>query len=149
MRSLVSKHALILMFVVALVATSGSLFFSEIALFAPCKDCWFQRIFMYPQVILLAVALWRKDRTIAWYILALCIVGGALSLDHYSDQWEAILNPIEHDPLAPCDLSGVSCSATYIFELGYITIPLMAATAFLLNALGSITVVLSTNAKKK
>ena len=71
----ISHHGILLMFIVAITATSGSLFFSEIALFAPCKDCWIQRIFMYPQVILLAVALWRKDRNIVWYILPLAISG--------------------------------------------------------------------------
>ncbi|MDA1208453.1 MAG: disulfide bond formation protein B [bacterium] len=130
------------MFVVAIVATSGSLFFSEMALFAPCKDCWIQRIFMYPQVVLLGIALWRKDANIAWYILALCLLGGAMSGEHYIEQWEAMLDPIAHDPATPCDLSGVSCSATYIFEYGYITIPLMAGTAFCLNIVGSLSMVL-------
>lgn len=138
----VRNHALLLMFVVALIATSGSLFFSEVALFAPCKDCWFQRIFMYPQVILLGIALWKKDRNVVWYILALSLIGGGLSIDHYHEQWEAMLQPENPDAIAPCDLSGISCSATYLFELGYITIPLMAGTAFLLNILGSLTVLL-------
>ncbi|PIQ76631.1 disulfide bond formation protein B [Candidatus Peregrinibacteria bacterium CG10_big_fil_rev_8_21_14_0_10_49_24] len=134
----VGNHATVLMIIVAAVATSGSLYFSEIALFAPCKDCWIQRIFMYPQAVLIAVALWRKDATIPYYILVLSLLGIAMSGEHYVEQWKAMLNPAEHDPLKPCDLSGVSCSATYIFEYGYITIPLMAGTAFLLNILGSV-----------
>lgn len=141
-RNFLSQHALKLMLVVAMVATSGSLFFSEIALFAPCKDCWLQRIFMYPQVVLLAIALWRKDANVAWYILTMSLIGGAISGEHYAEQWEAMLDPIANDPTKPCDLSGVSCSATYIFELGYITIPLMAGTAFALQILGSLSVLL-------
>lgn len=133
----VGNHATVLMLIVAVVATSGSLYFSEIALFAPCKDCWFQRIFMYPQVILLAIALWKKDAAIPYYILALSLLGILISGDQYIEQWKAMLNPAEHDPLKPCDLSGISCSATYILEYRYITIPLMAGTAFLLNILGS------------
>jgi disulfide bond formation protein DsbB len=141
-RNWVSTHAIVLMGTVAAVATAGSLFYSEIALFAPCKDCWIQRIFMYPQVVLLGIAFFRKDKNIAWYILALSLLGGAMSAAHYIEQWGAMLNPLENDPLAPCDLSGVSCSATYIFQFGYITIPLMAGTAFGLNILGSLSVIL-------
>lgn len=143
----VALHGLLLMFIVALVATSGSLFFSEIALWTPCKDCWLQRIFMYPQVVLLAIALWKRDTGIARSILALSLIGSLISIDHYIDQIEAILDPIAHDPLAPCDATGVSCSATEIFEYGYITIPLMALTAFLLNALGSVCMLWRKNGK--
>ncbi len=137
----VSRHALLLMFIVALTATSGSLFFSEIAGWTPCKDCWLQRIFMYPQVVLLGIALWRRDRSLGLYLLALCIIGGILSVDHYADQVEAALAPVKDiaDPLKPCDASGVSCAKTEIhFTFGYITIPMMALTAFVLNALGSL-----------
>ena len=135
MTAFIAKHGLLLMFIVALTATAGSLFFSEIALWTPCKDCWLQRIFMYPQVILLGIALRKRDRGIALYILTLSIIGSLISIDHYIDQIQAIINPIEHDPLAPCDATGISCSATEIYEYGYITIPLMALTAFVLNAL--------------
>jgi disulfide bond formation protein DsbB len=135
-----SRHALVLMFIVALLATGGSLYFSEIAGWTPCKDCWLQRIFMYPQVVLLAVALWKKDRHIAMYILVLSLIGIALSIDHYSDQVEAALSPADADPLQPCDATGESCAKTQIhFSFGYITIPMMAMTAFLLNIVGSIT----------
>jgi disulfide bond formation protein DsbB len=137
--SWIFSHALLLMFIVALTATSGSLFFSEIAGWAPCKDCWLQRIFMYPQVLLLGIALWKRDRHIALYIIALCLVGIYLSADHYIDQVNAALHPIVADPLKPCDATGVPCAGTEIhFTFGYITIPLMALTAFLLNALGSL-----------
>lgn len=135
-------HGLLLMLIVAAVATSGSLFFSEIALFAPCKDCWLQRIFMYPQVVLLGIALYRRDRDIAYSILALSVLGIFVSVEHYAEQWAAILDPIAHDPQKPCDLSGISCSAMYIFEYGYITIPLMAMTGFALNILGSTLMIL-------
>ena len=140
----VRAHGLLLMFIVALLATCGSLFYSEIAQWTPCKDCWLQRIFMYPQVILLAIALIRKDKNIAWYILALCVIGAIFSIDHYSDQVEAALHPVPkengvNELLKPCDATGVSCASTQIkFAFGYITIPMMALTAFLLNLLGSV-----------
>lgn len=148
----ISKNALLLMFIVALTATSGSLFFSEIAGWVPCKDCWLQRIFMYPQVLLLATALWKKDRNIAIYILLLCLIGAGIAIDHYADQVEAAFFPIPDTEgvnmlLKPCDASGVSCAKTEIhFTYGYITIPMMALTAFLLNAIGSMFILRSKKA---
>ena len=140
----ISSHALLLMFVVALTATSGSLFLSEIAGWAPCKDCWLQRIFMYPQVFMLGLALWKRDRHIAPYIIVLCFVGMYLSADHYIDQVSAALQLPTTDELKPCDTTGVSCAKTEIhFRFGYITIPLMALTAFLLNTIGSLFVIRS------
>lgn len=137
---IVSRHALVLMLIVALVATCGSLFLSEIAGWTPCKDCWLQRIFMYPQVALLAIALWKRDRDIAVYILALSVIGLTLSTHHYIEQIEATFFAPPVDPLVPCDDTGVSCSKTYTFRFGYITIPMMALTAFVLNALASLIV---------
>lgn len=137
MLSWVSDHALGLMLTVALTATLGSLFFSDIAGWTPCKDCWYQRICMYPQVVLLLIACFRKDRNIAPYLLILSLIGAGIAIDHYSEQLHAALTPV--DPLVPCDTSGVSCAATQIkFTFGYITIPMMALTAFTLNAIGSV-----------
>lgn len=133
-----SRHALILMLIVAVVATGGSLFLSEIAGWTPCKDCWFQRIFMYPQVLLLAIAIWKRDHAIAKYILVLSLIGIVLSTHHYIEQIEATFFAVSTDPLVPCDDTGVSCAKTYTFRFGYITIPMMALTGFVLNALGSI-----------
>jgi len=138
--TVISKRALLLMLIVATTATLGSLFLSEIAGWTPCKDCWLQRIFMYPQVVLLAIALWKGDRGIAKYILALCVIGAVLSLHHYIEQIYATFFAPPTDPLVPCDASGVSCSKTYTFRYGYITVPMMALTGFVLNALGSIVV---------
>jgi disulfide bond formation protein DsbB len=129
------RHGLWFMFVTSLLATLGSLFFSDIAGWNPCKDCWLQRIVMYPQVVLLLVALFRKDKGIAPYILALSLIGLVLSGEHYYEQVQAALQP-PSDPLVPCDTTGVSCAATQIhFTFGFITIPVMAFSVFLLNAL--------------
>lgn len=144
-RSIVSvswcaRYALPLMFIVAMTATLGSLFFSDIAGWNPCKLCWYQRIFMYPQVLLLLIALWKKDRNIATYILALSVLGMLIAAHHYSEQVALALQPVPDNSLVPCDASGVSCAKTEIrFTFGYITLPMMAFTAFLLNALGAVT----------
>ncbi|MFA6039360.1 MAG: disulfide bond formation protein B [Candidatus Peribacteraceae bacterium] len=135
------RHGLLLMFIVALIATGGSLFFSEVAGWSPCKLCWFQRIFLYPQALLLAVALWRKDRNVAWYVLFLSEIGLLFSVAHYVEQVQASLLPFTGDPLKPCDASGISCARTEItFAFGYITLPLMALTASLMNILTSVLV---------
>ncbi len=134
----VTHHGLLLMLIVAVIGTGGSLFLSEIAGWTPCKLCWLQRIFLYPQVVLLAIALWKKDRNIAVYVLALSVIGAVIAVYHYWEQIHATFFLPPGTELEPCDGSGVSCARTYTFRLGYITIPMMALTAFLLNTLGAI-----------
>ncbi len=126
----VREHALAILLIIPLIATAGSLYFSEIAGWTPCKLCWYQRIFMYPQVVLAATALYKKSRDIIAYLVPLSIIGAVISAVHYAEQLQARLAPL--NPLAPCDTSGVSCAATPIFHFGYITIPVMALSAFLL-----------------
>jgi len=124
----ISQRGLLLAFIISLVATAGSLFYSQIAGFEPCQLCWFQRIFMYPEVLLLGLALLKKDSSIVDYALSLSIVGGALSLYHnYIYYSNGGLNAI-------CQVlgQGVSCMKRYVFELGYVTIPMMSLTTFLL-----------------
>lgn len=135
-----SRHALLLMLIVAMIGTTGSLYFSEIMLWHPCRFCWIQRLFMYPQVFLLGLALILHDRGIARYILLFSALGMLAAGWHYEEQVMAILYPAVYDVMEPCDATGVSCKATEILYFGYITIPVMAFTAFALNALGSIAV---------
>lgn len=114
-------------FIVALTATLGSLFFSEIAGFTPCKLCWFQRIFMYPLPVILGVSLIKKTRDVEKYVLPLSLIGGAIGLYHYIEQ-------ISPNPLTPCSSLGfsVSCSERFFTYFGYITIPWMSFSAFFL-----------------
>ena len=123
------KHGLLLAWLMSVVATASSLFYSEFVGFEPCFLCWWQRIFMYPQVALLGLALWRKDWRIANYGLPLAIIGGLISLYHNYLYYGG-------SSILPCDVygSGVSCLRLYIFEFGYITLPLMALTGFALVA---------------
>ena len=110
---------------IALTATLGSLYFSEIADFPPCRLCWFQRIAMYPLAVLLLVAAVRRDhRGAALYGLAFPVIGAGVSVYHVY---------IENHPEAEsqgCRLGGAPCSVKWIDELGYITIPVLALTAF-------------------
>ncbi|MFX3634705.1 MAG: disulfide oxidoreductase [Candidatus Pristimantibacillus sp.] len=124
--SWIRRNSLYLAWVISLVATGGSLYFSEIKLFAPCDLCWYQRIFMYPQVILLGIASYRGDRRIIGYLLPINIIGGLISLYHNVEIWFPKLGE-----LAPCK-SGVPCNVDYLNLWGFLTIPLMALAAFIL-----------------
>lgn len=123
----VQKNAILFAFIVAFIATTGSLFYSEIAGYDPCKLCWFQRIFMYPQVLLLGIALLKKDRGIAPYCIVLSVVGTTIAAYHY-------LLQLGIAPELSCGVVGysVSCAQLFVMHFGYITIPMMALTAFLM-----------------
>jgi disulfide bond formation protein DsbB len=128
LRETLSGSELWLAFTVAAVATAGSLFFSEVSHFVPCKLCWFQRIGMYPLVLLALPAL-NRDRRAARYLLPLPVVGLAVSV------WHLL---VERGVLAEtqsCTISAPGgCATRWIEELGYVTIPTLAATAFALIA---------------
>ncbi len=125
----VGKYGLLLAFLASLAATAGSLFYSEVAKFTPCDLCWFQRIFMYPLVIILGMALIKKDRRVLDYALSLSIVGWLISL--YQNQ----IYYSNGGLIGICKVGGssVSCVVRYVNEFGYITIPIMALTAFSLT----------------
>ena len=124
---LIKKHSLSFILIISLLASMGSLFYSEIIGFEPCKLCWWQRIFMYPQVILLSLALIKKESSVIKYSLAMSTFGLFISAYHY-------LMQIGFAPSLSCDATGasVSCSQNFVLEFGYISIPLMSFSAFLL-----------------
>lgn len=122
--ALIRGYALYLAWIVSLVAVGGSLYFSEIAGFVPCKLCWIQRIFMYPLVFLLGRACYLNDRRQIGYVLPLSITGGAVSLYHYMEQKIPGMAG-----LLPCT-SGVPCNTDYIDWFGFVTIPFLALIAF-------------------
>lgn len=122
-----SKKALFFAFIVALAATAGSLTYSDIIGFEPCKLCWFQRILMYPQALILGMALIKKDKNIVSYSLALSAAGAFIAAYHY-------LLQVGVAPSVVCSTVGysVSCAKKFVMQFGYITIPMMSLTAFLL-----------------
>jgi disulfide bond formation protein DsbB len=119
------RHPIAWAWLVAAIATAGSLFFSEVAGFAPCLLCWYQRIAMYPLVLILGVAWVRGDAEVWRYALPLALAGLAVSTYHRT------LQEIPTLELIPCSV-GASCSGRYLNGLGFITIPTMAGAAFLL-----------------
>lgn len=124
----IGPSALWLAWAVALVATVGSLYFSEIAHFVPCKLCWYQRICMYPLVVVLGVAAWRQRTEIARATLPLVAIGAAISTYHYLlerfPSWEGAASC---DPSAPCTI-------VWVWRFHYLSIPAMALSGFALIA---------------
>lgn len=123
-----SRSTLFLYFAwfVAVVATLGSLYFSEIRLFLPCELCWYQRIAMYPLAVLLGIAAYTNDLKITKYALPFSIVGGLIAFYHY------LLEKVPgFASVKPCS-QGIPCDVAWINWFGFITIPFLALTAFVL-----------------
>src|SRR3990167_10361578 len=72
--ALLSRWGLWLSFLLTLGATSMTLYYSEVLGFAPCGWCWVQRVFIWPQALLFAVALWKQERSVADFSIALSIL---------------------------------------------------------------------------
>jgi disulfide bond formation protein DsbB len=125
MRKLLDNFGLYLAWLVAITATVGSLYFSEVRAFVPCSLCWYQRIFMYPLVLILGLASFRQDKKIIPYVLPLSVVGGLIAL------WHVLEENIPSLSIPVCNV-GVPCTLKYVNYLGFITIPVMALTAFTL-----------------
>lgn len=120
----VGTHALSLGLVITLAGVAGTLYYSEIVGFEPCKLCWFQRILFYPQLFIFAVALLRKTRDAFEYTLPLSIAGFATAVYHYALQ-KGFSSPF------PCSADvAASCSKQFFVKFGYITEVMMSVTAF-------------------
>ncbi len=110
---------------VAFLATSGSLYFSEVAGFEPCTLCWYQRIAMYPLVIVLAIAAARRERAGAIYAAALASIGALVSTYHVLLEWFPSLDSGACSATTPCTL-------VWFRVFGFISLPTLALTAFAL-----------------
>lgn len=117
-----------LAFIVALMATLGSLYYSEIAGFIPCRLCWYQRILMYPLVLVTLVGALRRDEYLPSYVLPLSTLGMFISGYH------SLLERGVFPPPTVCS-ADVPCTISYVNYFGFITIAVMAFTAFTLITL--------------
>ena len=121
-------------FVVSIAATFGSLFFSEVLGYPPCVLCWYQRICMYPLVLILGAAIWWEDSQFLKYSMPLSVMGAGIAIYH-----NLLYYSIIPDSITPCT-QGISCTSKQVEYLGFITIPLMSLTSFvILTALGFLT----------
>ncbi|WP_060204258.1 disulfide oxidoreductase [Sporosarcina koreensis] len=126
------ENGLVFIFTISLIATFGSLYFSIVKGYEPCTLCWYQRILMYPIVLMTGVALFQKNAKTALTTAVFAIVGGSISVYHYGIQKLSFLQ----DSAPAC--GNVSCTGQYVNYLGFITIPFMALTAFVLILIASI-----------
>jgi disulfide bond formation protein DsbB len=108
----------------ALLATSGSLYMSQILGYTPCHLCWLQRIMMYPLVLMFGISL-ILDTDVVEYAVPMATIGGGIAAYHY------IIQRMEQFQSAGCSVTSVSCDTEYTYYLGIVTIPFMGFTAFL------------------
>lgn len=123
------QYAFLISFLLALSGTALSLFYSDFIGFPACELCWIYRIFLYPQVILLGMSLYRRDRSILDYSIVLMILGVITNVYHvYIENGGESSLPCA----SPTAVNQVSCATRYVYEYGYITIPVMALTVSVL-----------------
>ncbi|MBD7908972.1 disulfide oxidoreductase [Sporosarcina gallistercoris] len=126
------ENLLLLIWTIAFVATLGSLYYSEVKGFTPCLYCWYQRILMYPIVLIAGIALIQKNGRIWLTTAAFSIIGACLSGYHYTIQKFSFFQ----ERAGTC--GDVPCTAQYVNYLGFITIPFMAFIAFVLILIASV-----------
>ncbi|MBX3030284.1 MAG: disulfide bond formation protein B [Chloroflexi bacterium] len=108
----------------ALIATVGSLMASEVYGLQPCTLCWYQRILMYPLVLVIGVGILTRGRRLRLYVLPLSLLGLAVATYHNLLYYGVITESVTQ-----CT-TGVSCTARLIELFGFVTIPLLSLTAF-------------------
>jgi disulfide bond formation protein DsbB len=107
----------------AIVATAGSLYYSEMAHFIPCEFCWYQRIAMYPLTVVLAVAVFRRDIRARAYVVPLAVAGAGLATYHYLIQQFPSLEVGACSTIVPC-------TSAWVWKFGFVSIPFMAFACF-------------------
>jgi disulfide bond formation protein DsbB len=125
LREAIGPNALVAAFVVATLATLGSLYFSEVARFIPCTLCWYQRVAMYPLVVILGIAAWRRDTRVSRYVIPVAAIGALIATYHYVLEWFPFLDS------GVCS-STVPCTVVCFRELGFISLPYLSLSALLL-----------------
>lgn len=122
---LVSPAALWLGSFIAAVSMVGSLYYSEVAEFAPCDLCWYQRITMYPLAVILGIAAYRKDVGIRRYTYPLVVIGAVIAAYQYVLQ----IRPSLESGFCGVD---ASCTERYIWQFGFISFPFMSLIGFVM-----------------
>lgn len=124
-RAAIGPVALPLAASVALTCTLGSLYLSEIAKYPPCILCWYQRIAMYPLVVILVVASLRRDRSVAWYVVPQALIGMGIATYHY------LIERFPDTVSFSCS-EDVPCSTVWVWKFHFLSIPAMAWAGFAL-----------------
>ena len=109
---------------VASVSTLGALFLGEVMGYTPCMLCWYQRICMFPLVLILAAGLFPFDRRVVRYALPLALAGWLLAIFHW-----AVASGLVPERVTPCS-QGVPCSVEQVIWFGFLTLPMLSVLAF-------------------
>lgn len=125
----IRRYALPGVFVLSLAGVALTLFYSEIVGYTPCGLCWLQRVFLYPQPIILGIALWKQHQQVASYIIALSLFGAVVALYQYYIQFGGI-----HGIGCPTAGELADCTRRYVYVFNYITFPMMSLTSFIFTA---------------
>ncbi len=123
------KYTFIFGFLVAFGAFILSLFYSQVVGFPPCDLCWIQRIFLYPQLVLFSMELYKRDRSIVDFSIVFASIGSLVSIYHVyvENGGTSGLSCATGTALSGVANTG-TCAVKYIYEFGYITMPVMALT---------------------
>ncbi len=121
----ISWRLIFICWLIAMIATLGSLFFSEIMGLIPCELCWYQRIFIYPLAIILLIGLHPLDTGVVRYALPLAIIGLLFTVYH-----TLLFYGLIPENLQPCR-EGVSCTDDSMVLMGFLPIPLLSLAAFM------------------
>jgi disulfide bond formation protein DsbB len=124
----ITRNVILLAFIMSLSGTILSLVYSDLVGFVPCVLCWYQRIFMYSLAIILGIAWAKKRKDVIIYAIPLAVFGLLVAIYHY------VLQLVKHfgGTIIGCTGGTVDCAETYFFHYGYISMPAMAITSFLL-----------------
>ena len=123
LRAQVGRVALPLAWIVALVTTVGSLYYSKVEGYLPCELCWYQRICLYPWSVILGIAAWRRDASIRVYAVPVLCIGVVISAYHSWIQW---FPPSSGTSFCT---AATPCTLKYVDEFGFVTLPFMALSA--------------------
>jgi disulfide bond formation protein DsbB len=124
---IIDDSAWLLIFSCWLIATTGtlgSLFFSEVMGLKPCMLCWYQRIFMYPLVVIFLVGLFQLDRSVFRYAFPITLIGLGFAVYHY-----LLYTGYIPENLQPCD-KDASCAEINLELFGFITIPMLSILSY-------------------
>jgi disulfide bond formation protein DsbB len=126
LRDDIGRAALTLAWIVALVTTVGSLYYSKVQEFVPCELCWYQRICVYPFAVILGIAAWRRDAAIRVYAIPIFVIGIVVSTYH---TWIQAYPPDSGTSFCTAE---APCTTRYVWEFGFVSLPFMALSAFVL-----------------
>lgn len=121
----IKKYNIQISWLISLCGTVISLVFSELLKLPPCDLCWYQRIAMYPLVLILGIGMYRKDSHVNSYALPFSIIGLLIST------YQIIIQAFPSSSMHICSV-GVSCTEDGLNLFGFITIPMLSFLGFLL-----------------